>query len=179
MPIHSCSPSPNLVERALFSAIEDLSARSLEHGEPLADLPGGDPKVDKYPFEQAEEVVERLFVHASLPRPDVSVMQAPSGIGVGAAHCHGKESFLNLLESFNVHAEEEGAERRIRQHSGVERVEGGTNRRGAADVLIESHVLKGTMRLPERPCPSVVIICSSGRPKLTPLPGDRRMLQAD
>jgi hypothetical protein len=87
-----------------------------------------------------EEVVERVVVHSSLPRPGVSVAEAASRVAVGPPKGHGKERLLCFLEPFDVHAEEKGTERRIGQHPRIERVEDGAHRRGPADVVIESHL---------------------------------------
>jgi hypothetical protein len=45
---------------------------------------------------------------------------------------------LDLLEPFDIHPEEEWAERIICEHPGIERIEHRTNGRGTADVVIKS-----------------------------------------
>src|SRR5205814_4347879 len=124
----------------LALTVENLAARSFEHREPLADLTGRHTKIDEHPVEDREEVVEYVVVHSSEPRPRVSVREAPSRIGIGAAQRACKETFLSGLEPFDVHAQEKGAEGCIGDHSRIERVEGRSDRTGPADVVVQSQM---------------------------------------
>src|SRR5215813_10728105 len=122
------------------SAVENLIARALEYSEPLADLPRRDSKIDQHALEHVEEVVEHGVVCSPLPRSDVDITKGPSRMRVRATERHRKERLLRFLESFDIHAQEEGAERRIGEHPRVERVEGCAHHRGPADVVVKRHI---------------------------------------
>src|SRR5262249_46848046 len=122
------------------SAVENLIARALEHSEPLADLPRRDSEIDQHAPEHVQEVVEYGVVRSPLPRSDVSIAKGPSRMCVRATERHRKERPLFFFESFDTHAEEEGAERRIGEPPRVKRVGGCAPPRGPADVVVKRHI---------------------------------------
>src|SRR5262245_44861766 len=123
-----------------LSAIENLTARTFAHCEPLVDLPVSDSQIDEDSPEYCDDAVEHFGARSPFPRPAVSALNAPSGVSAGASKGHSEETFLRLFESFDVYPEEKGSERRIRQPPAIERVEDGTDRRRPADVVVESHL---------------------------------------
>src|SRR5215468_4268342 len=122
------------------SAVENLIARALEYSEPLADLFRRDPEIFQHALEHVQEVVEHGVVRSPLPRSDVSITKGPFRMGVRATKRDRKERLLRFLESFDIHTQEESAERRIGEHPRVERFEGSAHYRGPADVVVKRHV---------------------------------------